>query len=152
VRGMNADEPPTPAQQFLALVRPAAQRAGYLDYGGQARLSAETGITDSTLSRMLKGVAIPSVTSFQALAEALNLPVLDLLVAARIISGSSLSESHPPKVRSVPTTPEEAAAALGIKSTTGVALFRGMVETLRNEEPAGADHDEDQGGTAAGQQ
>lgn len=150
---MNADAPPTPAQQFLALVKPAAQRAGYLDYGGQARLARDTGITDSTLSRMFKGMAIPDVSFFEPLAKALSLPVHDLLVAAQIVSESSLSETRPTRVRSVPPTPEEAAASLGIKSPIGVEMFLGMVERLRAGEAAeGPDHGEEPGGTAAGQQ
>lgn len=141
--------PTTPAEDFLALVEPAARRAGYLDYGGQARLARETGIPDSTLSRMFKGKAIPDVTSFEALAEALDLPVRDLLVAARIFSASSLSETRSTQVVSVPSSPEEAATALGIKSPLGQEMFRGMVETLRKGEP---NHDEESGGAAAGRQ
>jgi transcriptional regulator with XRE-family HTH domain len=149
---MTADAPPTPAQQFLALVKPAAQRAGYLDYGGQARLARETGIPDSTLSRMFKGKAIPEVTSFEALAKSLSLSVRDLLVAAQIVSEPSLSESRPSRVRSVPPSPEEAAAALGIKSPLGVEMFLGMVERLRAGEAAeDPDRGEEPGGTAAGQ-
>jgi transcriptional regulator with XRE-family HTH domain len=147
---MNAAAPPTPAQRFLAVVQPAARRAGYLDYGGQARLSRDTGIPDSTLSRMFKGKAIPEVTSFEALAAALDLPVRDLLIAAQIVSESSLSESSRPRVRSVPTTVEEAASALGITSDRGVEMFVGMVETLRKGEQS-EDNDAEPGGAAAGQ-
>lgn len=148
-----ADAPPTPAQTFLALIRPAAERAGYLDYGGRSRLARDTGISESTISRMLQGHAIPDVTSFQALADALDLPVIHLLTAAQIISDSSLSGSRPSQVRSVPTTPEEAAAALGINSPEGVAMFLGVVERLRKGETHGdSDDDEDQGGQVARRQ
>lgn len=151
---MNADAPHTPAERFLALIRPAAQRAGYLDYGGRARLARDTGITDSTISRMLKGQSIPEVAFFEPLAKALDLSVLDLLVAAGIVSGPSLSETHPSRVRSVPTTPEEAADALGITSREGVEMFLGVVERLRRgeaDEPREND-DEATGGQVARRQ
>lgn len=147
---MTADATPTPAQRFLALVEPAARRAGYLDYGGQARLARATGIPDSTLSRMFKGTAMPEVTSFEALASALDLPVRDLLIAAQIVSESSLSETQPTRVRSVPSTVEEAAAALGITSDRGMEMFAGMVETLRKGEHSG-DNEVEPGGAAAAQ-
>lgn len=142
--------PPTAPERFLAIVEPAARRLGYRDYGGQAKLSRATGIPDSTLSRMFKGKAIPEVASFESLATVLELDVRDLLVAAGKISDSSLSETRQPQVRSVPPTPEEAAAALGITSPRGVEMFLGMVETLRKGEAD--DHGEEQGGAAAGRQ
>lgn len=150
---MNADAPPTKAQRFRALVEPAARRAGYRDYGGQARLSRDTGIPDSTLSRMFNGKAIPDVKSFPALAQFLGLQLNDLMRAAGIIPDPSLPESRPLQVRSVPTTPEEAAAALGIKSPVRVEMFVGMVEHLRAGEAAEEpDQDDELGGAAAGQQ
>lgn len=143
--------PPTAPQRFLALVEPAARRLGYLDYGGQARLSRDTGIGDSTLSRMFKGIAIPEVKFFEPLANALQLDPRDLLIAAGIFSDSSLSESRRSRVRSVPPTPEEAAIALGITSPRGMEMFLGMVETLRKGEAAD-DQPEDRGDAATGRQ
>lgn len=143
--------PPTAPQRFLAVVEPAARRLGFLDYGGKARLSRATGITDSSLSRMFKGQAIPEVAFFEPLANALELDVRDLLVAAGLFSDASLSETRQSQVRSVPPTPEAAAVALGITSPRGMEMFLGMVETLRKGEAADHDHEE-RGDAATGRQ
>jgi transcriptional regulator with XRE-family HTH domain len=56
------DGTPTRARRFANVVVPAAERAGYTGHGRNARLARDTGMTESSVSRMWNGSAIPSVT------------------------------------------------------------------------------------------
>jgi transcriptional regulator with XRE-family HTH domain len=130
---MTADTP-TRAQQFAAVVAPAARRAGYNGRGANARLARDAGIPESTVSRMMLGRTIPDPKSFEALAAAIGLPVRDLLVEAGIVSAESLTETTRSQVRSQPITLEEAADELGITDPIGRQMFYGTVERLRRQE------------------
>lgn len=133
VRAMNADAPPTRAQRFAAVVKPAAHRAGYTGHGANARLARDTGITESTISRMMLGQTVPDARFFAPLAQQIGLNLLELLVEAEIIPVEllpSLSETRPSQVRSR-ITPEEAADELGFTDPADRAAYLGMVEGLR---------------------
>jgi transcriptional regulator with XRE-family HTH domain len=145
---MTADAPPTRAQRFAAAVKPAAHRAGYTGHGANARLARDTGITESTISRMMLGQTIPDPKFFEPLARVLDLNPLELLVEAGIISNEtlrSLSETRPSQVRS-PFTPEEAATELGFTDPVSREMYFAMVERLKRRP-----HDQtgSEGGAAA---
>lgn len=109
--------------RFAAYLRRAAIAAGYdIDTprsGARNRLSADTGIPTSTISRTLNGETLPDIRRFQPLADALHIPVTDLLAEAGLITRSAdgtPKTTPPPAETSVPSpqTPADAAIALGI--------------------------------------
>lgn len=141
-----AEGPPTRAQRFAAIVVPALRRAGYTGHGSNAKLARDTGIPESTVSRMLNGKMIPDPGSFQALGKIINMTAMELMVAAEYISADVLTESGTTQVRSQTTTVEDAADTLGIRpDPLSREMFAAMVERLRHEEGQNPDTDE-QGG------
>lgn len=130
---MTADAPHTRAQRFAAVVKPAAHRAGYTGHGANARLARDTGITESTISRMMLGQTVPDPRFFAPLATTLGLNLFELLVDADVIPAEmlpSLSETRPSQVRSR-ITPEEAATELGFIDPADRAAYFDMVEVLK---------------------
>jgi len=125
-------------ERFCDLVLPALEAAGYTGYGSQQRLAADTGMSSSTVSRLLKREKIPHVKVFPALAAAARLDPVELLVAAGIVppeyleSQQTLSETKQSQVGSEVFTPEDAAERLGIHDDVGKFTFYAVVEKLRN--------------------
>jgi len=150
-RDMTDAPPPTHAQRLAAVVVPAAQRAGYTGHGSQARLARDTGMSESSVSRMLKGQAVPELRFLVPLALAIGMKPRDLLLKAGLISPESLhalSESEPSQVGSKLTV-EDAADQLGITDDVGKMMFQAVVDKLARRQ-GDADHaDDDHGGTAA---
>ena len=152
MRGMT-DVTPTRAQRFAAVVGPAAQRAGYTGHGSSARLARETGMTESSVSRMLKGQAIPDPKFFEPLASAVDLSIRTLLVEAGIISEQTLTETEQSQVASAPpVTPEHAADQLGIFDPVRRQMLLSVIETLRREESAAEHRRADGSGGIAAEQ
>lgn len=152
MRGMNAT-PPTKAQRFAAAVGPAAERAGYSGFGSKSRLARDTGMTESSISRMLLGQSIPDPKFFEPLANAIDISVQTLLVEAGIISERALTETSQSQVRS-PITPETAADELGITDPVDREMFFATIERLRRQRhaaPETSNHDAGAGGVAAEQ-
>ncbi|MGK5731404.1 helix-turn-helix domain-containing protein [Streptomyces sp. URMC 124] len=149
---MTPHSEPSRAEKFANVVRTAAERAGYVGRGAVARLARDSGLPETTISRMLSGERIPDPRSFEALAAALRIPIGELLVGAEIVSASTLHQIATPRVRSQPITIDEAADELGIKDALDRELFAGMVERLRRR-TAQASRDAgsagDEGGAAA---
>ncbi|MGC4946228.1 helix-turn-helix domain-containing protein [Streptomyces sp. DT224] len=145
---------PTRARRFADIVAPAAQRAGYTGHGSNARLARDTGMSESSVSRMLKGQAVPELKFFAPLSEVVGVAVIDLLEAMGLPPQSlqPLSETTPSQVGSRSISPEEAAARLGITDPVGVHMLAATIERLRrlqeqsdNDQPG----DDERGGTAA---
>lgn len=151
--GMTSN-PPTRAQRFADVVGPAAHRAGYYGHGSKSRLARDTGMTESSVSRMLLGQSIPDPTFFEAIATAIKMPVKALLVEAGIISERALTETTPSQVGSG-LTPETAADGLGITDPVAREMFFGTIERLRRERPTATPEDRNNehgsGGVAAEQ-
>jgi transcriptional regulator with XRE-family HTH domain len=122
----------TPAERFAAWLGPAMRRAD-LDIdkpqgGGRVALATALNVSRSTVGRWLDGKAVPSPEYFEPIAEALGIPVVDLLIGAGIVSPESLDlMKNPPSP--VPTA-EEAAIALGI-NPDDQELFLSFVEQLQ---------------------
>jgi len=149
-RDMTDATPPTHAQRFAAVVVPAAQRAGYTGHGSQARLARDTGMSESSISRMLNGQAIPELRFLEPLAEAINMNPIDLLVRTELISPESLqtlSETDPSQVGSESNSVEDVAEGLGITDDVGKMMFRAVVDKLTRPQEDTAD--DTHGGTAA---
>lgn len=152
MRGMTAN-PPTKAARFAAVVGPAAERAGYTGFGSKSRLARDTGMTESSVSRLLNGQAIPDPKFFEPLASAIDISVQTLLVEAGIISERALTETGQSQVRS-PITPETAADELGITDPVDREMFFATIERLRRQRHTAAPetrNDEAGGGVAAEQ-
>ncbi|WP_326779659.1 helix-turn-helix transcriptional regulator [Streptomyces longwoodensis] len=112
---------------------------------------ADTGMSSSSVSRLIKGEQIPHVKFFPALAAVTGLNPVELLVAAEILpreyleSQQTLSENNPSQVGSDSITPEEAAERLGIRDDVGRYTFLAVVDKLREDEAEA----ENPGGKAA---
>lgn len=145
------DATPTRAQRFRDAVVPAAERAGYTGHGAKARFARDTGMPESTVTRLWQGTALPDARFYAAISEAARIDLGTLLVEGGVLSPESLqslSETDRSQVGSV-LTPEEAADRLGIKGQLGREMFFGTVERLKRLEEEASDHPAEHGGTAA---
>lgn len=145
------DATPTRAQRFRDIVVPAAQQAGYSGHGAKARFARDTGMTESSVTRLWQGRAIPEPRFFEPIAEAAGIHPGTLFVQAGLMSRESLqslSETDRSQVGSA-LTPEEAADGLGIEGDVDRELFYAAVERLKRREAEDTDHRANRGGTAA---
>jgi transcriptional regulator with XRE-family HTH domain len=150
-RDMTDAPHPTRAQRFRDIVVPAAVRAGYTGHGAKARFAKDTGMTDSTVTRLWQGRAIPDSRFFQGIADVTGLYLGTLLVEAGLLSQEalqSLSESDRSQVGSA-LSPQEAADRLGITDDVGREVFYRTVERLKRLEDDNPERGTDHGGTAA---
>lgn len=150
-RDMTDATTPTRARRFADLVVPAAERAGYTGFGAKARFARETGMTESSVSRMWLGQALPDARFYEAIAQVTRLDVRTLLVEGGVLSPESLqslSETDRSQVGSN-LTPEEAADRLGIRDTVGRELFYATIERLKRLEDDDAPDTAEPGGAAA---
>lgn len=133
----------TPAE-FAAWLRVQLERRGY-DLrprgGGQTRFATDSGIAQSSISRMLRGQGAPETRVLETIAETLDLPLAEVLVAAGILTPDVLDAIRQQAPRTDPLTPEAAAEELGITDPQKVELFVSMTETLRKQRAEnGEDH------------
>jgi transcriptional regulator with XRE-family HTH domain len=153
-RDMTDAPEPTRAQRFRDVVVPAAVRAGYTGHGAKARFSRDTGMTDSTVSRLWAGSAVPDARFFSRIADVTGLNLGTLLVEGGVVSREalpSLSGTDRSRVGSEEQiTPEEAADRLGIKDAVGRELFYATIERLKRlEDQDGPERGTGHGGAAA---
>lgn len=131
---MKYQSEPARAERFGQRIAEAARAVGYdIDSpygGGRTVLAKTTGLSLSTVSRMLSGKTLPSPYSVSALADALGVPLGELLVLHGVVSRDPFTPEER-AVRPLPTTPMEAAAALGITDPLSVRFFEVMVDALR---------------------
>jgi transcriptional regulator with XRE-family HTH domain len=134
-RNPHRDKRATP-EEFAAWLRDQLERRGY-DLrprgGGQTRFAADSGIAQSSISRMLRGQGAPETRVLETLAETLDLPLAEVLVAAGILTRDVLHAIRQQSPRTAPLTPEAAAEELGITDPQKVELFVSMTETLRKQ-------------------
>lgn len=134
---------------FAAFVREAARRAGYeIDSprgGGKTALSRDTGMSPSSVGRMLAGKAMPDPAYLEPLARALRVPLPELLVLSGLISRDAFTGEQPhPRTLS----PREAAADLGIRDPAKVELFETMVRALLTDQNIASGRRDDEGEVA----
>lgn len=139
---MPATSPEPNPQRLASYLRQAAIARGYdIDTprsGAFKQLAKDSGLPASTVSRALNGELIPQITTFQALADSLQVPVVQLLVEAQLItpSGEAGTTTPVPPVPSI-RTPEDAAKALGIHPDDR-ELFVQLVQRLTHTRTGGA--------------
>ncbi|MFD8806253.1 hypothetical protein [Streptomyces sp. NPDC059597] len=142
---------PTPrARRFADLVVPAAERAGYTGRGAKAQFARDTGMTESSVTRLWQGKSLPEPRFFEPIAEHTGLDVRTLLVEGGVLSHESLrslSETDRSQVRSR-LTPEEAADRLGIRDDADRQFFFATLERLKSLHDDASDNP-DRGGAAA---
>ena len=123
-------------EEFADWLRDQLERRGY-DLrprgGGQTRFAADSGIGQASISRMLRGQGMPDTRNLEVLAETLDLPLAEVLVAAGILTRDVLFAIRQQTPRTDPLTPEAAAEELGITDPQGVELFVSFTETLRKQ-------------------
>lgn len=111
-------------------------RRGYTERGAQGRFARDAGMPGGNLSRLLRGIGgTPDISTLQPVAETLNVPLIEVLVRASVLTQEDVDALNGPKVDPAPITTERAATELGITSTEGVQAFGRMVNGLRATEP-----------------
>lgn len=137
------------AHRFGKYVTRLARNAGYdvsPGDGGRAAFARATGMSPSTVGRMLDGKTLPQPTQFEAIAQALGADVRDLLVQGGVISDRSRleredhQESHSAPARSHLAAAHEAATALGItEPTVRSMLIASITQALHLQHAAEGD-------------
>ncbi|MFI0739315.1 helix-turn-helix domain-containing protein [Streptomyces sp. NPDC021100] len=125
------------SETFAAWLREQLRRRGYADRGGQTRFAADAGLSQPTVSRLLRGDGLPDLRTFGALSEALDVPLAEILVRAGVLSPDELAAAARRPIGPATITPQQAAQELGITSDEGVRTFERMVAGLRVTEPDG---------------
>jgi transcriptional regulator with XRE-family HTH domain len=145
------DATPTRAQRFRDIVVPAAERAGYTGHGAKARFARDTGMTESSVTRMWQGSAVPDARFYEAISQVVGIDLGTLLVEGIGLSPESLqslSETGRSQVGSA-LTPEEAADRLGIEDRVDREMFYATIERLKRREAEAPENRQGRGGTAA---
>jgi transcriptional regulator with XRE-family HTH domain len=127
---------PTRAQRFRDIVVPAAERAGYTGHGAKARFARDTGMPESSVTRLWQGKALPDARFYDRISQVTGVDLGTLLVEGGVLSQKalrSLSETDRSQVGS-DLTPDEAADRLGIQDQVGRQLFYATIERLRRLE------------------
>ena len=130
------------AQRFAEYIRPAVVAAGYdIDSprgGGKKALAEATGMSPSSVGRMLAGQTLPEPVHLERLAEVLGVSLMELLMQSGIVSERTgrLAPAPPTAPSEAQLTPEAAARALGIRSPDRVQMFTAMAKTLVAQEEA----------------
>ncbi|MCM2420276.1 helix-turn-helix transcriptional regulator [Streptomyces sp. RKAG293] len=133
---MTQDGPKAPhtPQSFAAWLRDRLLKRGYPERGGQQRFAKESGISPATVSRLLRAEGLPDVRTLGLLAEALRVPLGEILVRAGVATPEDLAAAARP-INPNPITAAQAAAELGITDPQSVAAFETMVAALRATRP-----------------
>jgi transcriptional regulator with XRE-family HTH domain len=103
--------------------------------GGRSRFAEDSGISPSTVGRLLRGEGAKDIGTLTTLADALGLPLGDVLVEAGVLSRGELDNVQHPTTGPRRITPEQAADELGIKDDQARRVFVSMVKTLQRTPP-----------------
>lgn len=152
VQSRTMTDAPTRAQRFAALIGPAARDAGYTGHGSGARLARDAGMSESSVSRMLKGQSVPDLEFWAPLCDVVGVELSDLLVEMGIPLESlrTLSETNQSQVGSRRISPAELADRVGLRDPIGREMLAATIERLKRLEDQDDDQSrDDHGGTAA---
>ena len=122
------------AQQFAAWLRAELTAAGYnlaARGGGQRLFAKDSGITTSTVSRILAGEGSTDTRNLERIAVALRKPLADVMVRAGVLTTRDLQEVALRDPTRPPMTPDEAADELGITDPHARRVFIATTEALR---------------------
>ncbi|OKJ42307.1 helix-turn-helix domain-containing protein [Streptomyces sp. CB01580] len=120
-------------KEFAAWLRTQLTQRGYdlsTRGGGQKAFAERSGISRSTISRMLSGdIASTDIRVLTAIADALGLPLTTVFVAAGTLSADEVAGVQSPTGH---LTADQAADQLGLPADPQTrAVFKNLVETLR---------------------
>ncbi|MFK0296413.1 helix-turn-helix domain-containing protein [Streptomyces sp. NPDC090442] len=107
--------------------------------GGRARFAERSGISPSSVGRLLRGDNVTDTRVLGLLAEALGVRLGEVLVRAGVITADELTAVQNPTTGPRSITPEQAADELGIQDPQSRALFLSMTETLRHQRATNGD-------------
>ncbi|MEU2759355.1 XRE family transcriptional regulator [Streptomyces sp. NPDC007094] len=131
-------ESPRPADDFGAWL---AQRLTALGYdlsgprsGGKSRFAEDSGISPSTVGRLLRNEMPTDPRLLRTLAEAIREPYPVVLVRAGFITAEELAGARAPETKQ-PITPDQAADELGIDDPVERHLFLTMTRTMVRPTP-----------------
>ncbi|MGI5252808.1 helix-turn-helix domain-containing protein [Actinacidiphila glaucinigra] len=99
--------------------------------GGKSRFSEDSGLSPSTVGRLLRAEPVTDTDVLARLAAALGVPLGEILVRAGVLSEDELGAVRAPDTGPRRITPEDAAAELGITDPQARRLFISMTETLQ---------------------
>jgi transcriptional regulator with XRE-family HTH domain len=100
--------------------------------GGRSRFAADSGLSPSTVGRLLRGDGANDLNTLTTLANALNIPLPEILVRANVISDDELTRlANRHGATPTPLTPEQAADELGITDPQARRVYLATVEALR---------------------
>lgn len=127
---------------FAAWLHDQLTRRGYdlsgLRSGGKSAFAADSGISPSTVGRLLRGDNVTDTRVLGLLAKALHVPLGEVLVRAGILDERELAIVRDPQPGERRITPEQAADELGITDEQARRVFVSMTETLQRTPPPGA--------------
>lgn len=128
------------AQDFGSFVSVHATKAGYdisgPRSGGRKSLAEDTGMSQTSVSRMLNGQVIPDAYALERLANAINVHVFVLLEAAGVVSPGALTTPTPPQPK--PLTVRQAAEAFGITEPINIRLLEAVTAVLLDDKAGAA--------------
>ncbi|MEU0675116.1 helix-turn-helix transcriptional regulator [Streptomyces sp. NPDC006172] len=118
-----------------------AQRLESLGYnlsgprsGGRSAFAEKSGLSPSTVTRLLRGEMPTDTRILRTLAEAIEVPYPEVLVRGGVLTHDELAAVQQP-VTTDRITPEQAADQLGITDPAERKVFVNMAKTLRRTTP-----------------
>lgn len=109
--------------------------------GGRTAFAEDSGISPSTVTRLLRGEMPTDTRILRTLADAIDVPYPEVLVRAGVMTPDELAaiqERRPAPGRRM--TPEEAADELGITDPAERKVFINMTQTLSRSAPNDGEH------------
>ncbi|MEV5673476.1 MULTISPECIES: helix-turn-helix transcriptional regulator [Streptomyces] len=103
--------------------------------GGRSAFAADSGISPSSVGRLLRGEKISDTRVLAMLAAALQIPLGEVLVRAGVLDEADLRAVQNPTTGPRRITPEQAADELGIDDEQSRRLFVNMAQTLQRKPP-----------------
>ncbi|MFZ3569242.1 helix-turn-helix domain-containing protein [Streptomyces sp. BH034] len=103
--------------------------------GGKSAFASASGISPSTVGRLLRGDHVTDTRVLALLAENLRVPLGEVLVRAGVLNEGELRAVQNPTEGPRNITPEQAADELGIRDDQARRLFVSMTHTLQRQPP-----------------
>ncbi|MFF4523418.1 XRE family transcriptional regulator [Streptomyces bluensis] len=100
--------------------------------GGRSAFAEQSGLSPSTVTRLLRGEMPTDTRILRTLAESIDVPYPEVLVRAGVLTPEELAAvQRPSPAPGGPLTPEQAADELGITDPAERKVFVNMAKTLR---------------------
>ncbi|MFD7121939.1 helix-turn-helix domain-containing protein [Streptomyces sp. NPDC059922] len=103
--------------------------------GGRSAFAEASGLSPSTVTRLLRGEMPTDTRILRTLAEAIRVPYPEVLVRAGVLTPDELAAVQRPVTTGDRLTPEQAADDLGIYDPAERKVFVNMAHTLRRTAP-----------------